>query len=522
MLLSIQSVAFTVGSAFVLLYAAKRFIDATSGTIFTLHLRIVVAFLFYLLATQAIYVALTVFFQFLLPTLETHSTSIGFIPKEIAKKLIAGAPPALVAALTLTTLLPNFHRLSGFDKGMRERFIRWGSLSSDARELSLKLRTWRIRQDSPLKVSVKAALVNDGFAVTDISFESGPEPRRQWSRAALLWRGLNDMCKTDGDLKKILDHYGSDWSALQMRYRSVRAIAKHCFLLSSLNNEKDEKLRAAVNECLRQQKNFIAQFHQDLCDFTARVLLQAYPSSTRREKALEIYGFSVHFRAGLSVHRFACLFIILLVFFTVGFVSISEHISGPPQQTFGRIVMLSVLVGTNYCIAVFFAYFSKDFGDGQQPSQERPWAIYVSVAGVGTLFSAALMSILYNTIAAHGDPHIGLSVFMSEKWPWLSIPLCVSIATAYLMDSGSRSDQIEVHRARRRSETVVMAMIGAVSSAGAWYGVTNMSDARIPWEVVVGLSTLASAIVGFLVPTWYRGRPPIALEHDDVNGSALA
>ncbi len=489
-----SSADFLIGTLFVGVFALTRFHEDKEIRLEAPALRFECVAVLYLLTTELLFVVVT----FLIAGLRTAageewSTVLSGAGLPVTEQN-AQFSPQLLAALFLTVLLPKIPRLKSLDAKIIRSFQRTASLSSAAGKLSKVLQSCTLSLDEHERNSIKQGMIADGLKERDVRFEDDGSPQHQWTRAYAFCDKVLKWEQNEA-FHPFVDRFYGQYQALAERFREFRDKAKHAFMLDRAA-ARDPTLGRAVEECKREYERQLHAFAQQTCDFASRAILYTYPTSEGRKLALKRLGIDGGNPPGLTVHEFARMFLLLLVTLVIAFI-ITGHLFGDPDSR-GQRVLLSIMIATNYCVAILCAVVVKRLVDPACAADRRPWATYV-LAGAAAAACASVISILYNGIA-EGGLTPGLSGFLGGKFWWTVIPMVTAIATSYMTDN--RVDERTQHRLRWQ-EGALQACCTALGAGFATYMMGMGGRAAIP----IVISGVLGFLIGYLVPTWYRGTP---------------
>ncbi len=419
-----------------------------------------------------------------------------------------GLPGPVVAALILTSLLPRFPVLNKIDEAVKQWFQRIGNIPLEARELSGRI------QSTPLAISPESlALLRPALA--DLHIEESWLSRVNapcacpWTRSAVLYAIVKRWPQTPGYSRYVYDQ-PAQMERITGQIEALSSAgdaALQSFEMTgrpSPDEGEDKRLRKEIDA-----------LHRSLCDFIAGGVLQVGLSQRQRLAMLERLGFGAvpEPRSLLSVHEIILLAGLIFIGMLLIPLIASKFISAPLYLNMRVIVMVPMI----YAVAIVAAIYPKaawPIAD-VHAAEGRPYAGYfasgclaAAAAFVVSLLLRYLMDFDGNVIDALTSPGWFRKAFLIsvDRWPWLLMTFCATIAIAWTADNRFDSPG-EEPRSLRVIEGISLAMIFALTQ---WvvlellriYSEPKQTHWNAPLMII--MTGIIGAILGYCVPHLYR------------------
>lgn len=430
-----------------------------------------------------------------LPDFVSASPQVLAVLGDLPEKL----PGPLLAALLLTTLLPNFPLLSRFDKWLRRTCYDIGNIPLAARRLSARMRSLKLTVPMEWRSAVETKLT--GFAPEDLRWEPDGSLQHRWTAVAALYLQLTRWSERRR-YDVFLERFHDEVATLESEIDVMVARAVVCLpILKSTNASTDEGLLRAVAECEKHHIEQADRLYKKLCDLAARGVLRCELLKKERTSMLQRIGFTEFQEEseilrpdqvlGLGVAVFLVLVTSLLMF--------------GGDQGVGRKLQTAAMVATIYCFAVVAAIFPKERYEAadRRRTGYRPVAAYL-LSGVAGACLAFNVSLLIKFLSLRDFLH-ALGEF-GWSYPWFVMSFVVAASLAFLAD-----DYVTATNRPRWARWIEGAAEAGLVGAAAW--VTYLWLASIP-EVPTGrvpdpaslVPTCAAIgfVLGCCVPHWYR------------------
>jgi hypothetical protein len=195
---------------------------------------------------------------------------------------------------------------------------------------------------------------------------------------------------------------------------------------------------------------------------------------------------------------FISLFIIYIAVF--GVLHWTSSPGSGPMTAFVKAIMIS----STLLFSIAFALLAKKRCD-QKGKTQHAYATYSIWAAVSVIIGS-LISILMNTIVNNWDLHSGFNAFVGRdsipKAPWQLLVFATTFFTAYQLNS-QESHLIDPLKLRIQ-EAISMSLVLCT----ALFFAGNMMSFTLGQFFTRGIVIIIIGfIIGYFIPTWYRGIP---------------
>jgi hypothetical protein len=479
----------------VALYASRRYNTPETNRFSTTR----ALFLF----TGAGYVAASLALFFVLSEIVLKPGILTFLGLEDAQKYVAkfSAPP-VIAAVLLTTLLPNAVVVSTADAWLLGRFQTWGRIPLGIRILadSLAPASLTIREADLTKLRVwimKDGDVPDELAPR-ISTENAETPSDSLTRILRLYCELQKL-QEGSSYANSFRRWDADWQSLRADFR-IFAAQSHAFFvlfdtLATLHGTAGEE---ALEQSRDRYREICRHFHAEIAEFLARLLLNVEGSRPRILERLRSIGFWMEepcppLPVGPLVFMGAMMIVAILgVVATV-----------PPGSHRLPLPIIAVLIGTTQTIGLVSAVLPKLRWSTFRPDSRgnHPylgWLASSSFAGiVAFLIDRTATGIAHHTFEAGLDfDHYPLS----PMGP-MAFAISLSIAIICDVDLGLREGWV-----RRMTEGLLcgVVMVASIFICTQLLDITPATKGQAPSWFPFAFSCSLGFASGFIVPAIYR------------------
>lgn len=494
-----------IGGFLVFFYAYGRFNNPESDRLSTTVIRyyfaafsyfLVLGFLFLLLGggitnSHSIY-----------HELFTHG---GYMPTEIAK-----LPGPLLAALLLTTLLPNFPILNKIDEMLVKVFKDMGNIPRAARRFSVKIRDYQFEVPTQIRSCVVQKLTD--FSDNDIRYEQDCSLQYKWTKITSLYIQI----KKWKDTKKYDCLFESEsmknaFNKIEKEYETTKKGALSCFEITH-RFQNDETVSKTIEHCERNFEEQAVSIIKEIYDFIARGILRCEITQKDRKNRLEEMGFSVkpEGREPLDANQVVTLGVAIFLIFILGALII--NLLTGKQSHIGRVIFIAFMVSTTYGLSIVAGIYPKTvwkFADIRQTGH-RPMVSYLLSGAIAVCF-AFFVSLAFKFVYFLSY----LEALRDIKWsyPWFIMSAILAVNVAFITDNYSKKDILEPSWLRW-VEGVVSGIIMAGTACVVrtmLLQIENMPDYKIeqiPSSVVLlSISVAIGFLIGVTVPHWYRSVP---------------
>jgi hypothetical protein len=419
---------------------------------------------------------------------------------------IFSLPGPLLAALLLTTLLPNLPLLSKLDEWSKKLFQDMGNIPWEARRLRGKLRRSEFCVPDALKEVVKRKLEEFGTVNAPASGRCPLE--RKWMMATALYLQISrwpEMKRYD----RLCEALGQDYRDIGTAYDRVRDRVASCArLMRELDANRDETVAKALEECKSNVSEQTEALLVQMCEFVARGVLRCELTRSAREARLRTMGFSDFADAHYPLNVNQVVTVGVAVFLAVVFGTL---LIKSQSARIGEMLFTAGMVATIYATAVVASIYPKTIWDfaNIQKSVQRPVAAYL-VSGVMAVCLAFLVSLTFKFLMK-GD---FLSALLDYRvsYPWFLLTFVASGVTSFLADDFAGRSGDEPRWARWAEGAVAAAALAATALVvHRMLGEAGMPGERVPpLQALISMCAVIGFVIGALVPSWYRNASSLA------------
>ena len=495
----------TVACIMVIMYAHQRFSTPVTNC--------------YSTTTARYYVALTVYVTSIGILFVFLGGGLAVSPKVWAMFVQGGEnlpsdiqelPGPLLAALLLTTFLPNSPFLKRFDGWLRRGAWRLGRIPREAQQLAVQMRRSRLVVPEDYRKSVVQRLAAFGVTEEGYDWEAEGDERTLVERLVEVtylvvltrdWK-LNDVRNwTRRKYDKVIDTLVEDYNATRIEYEQLIAASREHFeALKSDGNELSTGVEQRLGTALAERAENLKRVH---CELVARGVLRREGTWTERHEKLEQIGFSGIEEPQRPIAFNDILRVCLGVFSILFFPMIGLVVWGASDGRISQAFMIPFMVAIIYGFAIFAAIFPKttwSFADIRKVKQ-RPVVAYF-LSGLLAMCFAAMVSMVFRYLGSGGNPDF-IKALESFWWthPWLGMSFVTAMTLAWLADDHVLDERPPNWR-QRLVEALVMAALLACTAYIVYlrleevYRLATEEDIY-PWWMV-----------NRSVPHWFAVRPP--------------
>ena len=272
----------------VLLYAARRYNTPKTNRLSTTRS------LFFLTAAGYVFASLMLFL--LLCEVVLRPGVLTFLGLDEAQKAVkAYAAPPVLAAVILTTLLPNIAVLSTADAWLLERFQTWGRIPQGVRTLADQLPVNSLQMNSDDVGRLRQWIFNE----TDIPNEIGDDLGAQGansapgtlSRVVRLFSELRKLAASPAYTRSFRTQQEA-WQAIQANFEVFIAQSQAFFVLFERLNPLDGKAgEEALKRARTCYRGICEKSYREMTEFLAQQLLIVEATDARIDLRLQSIGF---------------------------------------------------------------------------------------------------------------------------------------------------------------------------------------------------------------------------------------
>lgn len=419
--------------------------------------------------------------------------------------LDAEMPRAFLAALLLTSLLPNIPMLNQVDRALLGFFQRLGSIPTAVRSLTKTLIDSDYSPPGKIRELIRSGklVCVPKMLAKNLNFEAKQSPRATFTRDIALYAQI-DSLRSGLQFSGFFQEYTDAFTALTMRVSDLSDQANVLFALPSRVSSD----AASTHDALKTSfDKACAILYEDLCNFFARMLLHSSWSLDSLQRRLTELGFQ-QVQSPPKILRNSIISTGLFVFaaFTIG-MTIYHGLDGkPPQHAVPRWVLIATVVAINHSVAALIAiapkaHWSMTPGASMGPG-ERPIFTYLLAAVASGI--SAMVVIMASQFIWERDLYVVWEHYRLQ-YPWTFAPMISCFSIAMLCDS--HFDSIFGPKHCRFVEGITLAAIMSVGGYIIWYWIGNIAAeaaTRHPPFFPVLMATCIGMILGYNLPHAYR------------------
>jgi hypothetical protein len=481
----------------VALYAAKRYNTPATNRLTTTRS------LF--LLTGAGYIAASLMIFFILSEIVLQPGVLPFLGLDDAKKFVEtySAPPVL-AAVILTTLLPNVPVISAADTWLLERFQVWGRIPHGVRILADKMTPNALPLSQQNLSDLQTWITGEGDIPNElaerVSDDAAGTSRGNLTRLLRLYHELEKLSALPAYAWAFRARQDA-WQAIREDFRVFAAQSQAFFILF----DRLAPLEGAAGaDALKQARDR----YQDICrtlyghmaELLAQMLLIAEGSDLRIENRLKSVGFDILEPTSPPLPIGPFVFIgVVMIFAILGLVAVvpTPHTTPLPPA------LIAVLIGTTKTIGIVAAVLPKlRWGLCRRSSRGGlPYLAWLVSAG-----AAAVVAFLFERTALAVATQTAAAAFNFAAYPLTAMApttfvICLAIAILCDVDLGLG------HGVVRRITEAMLCGTAMVVSVFICLRLLKIQAATAgqaePW-VPFALSFSLGLLGGFYAPYLYR------------------
>jgi hypothetical protein len=421
---------------------------------------------------------------------------------------LASLDAALVAALMLTTLLPNFPALRDVDSSILRFFHRMGSIPFGAQ-------LWAAQMDAqfafpPDAMAAMRAFIQNAPHLPDkliCALRTDPEAdqmRFRFTRNLAVYVALSNLKART----RFADDYPEDVEAFEKKMGTYFA---QCVSFLTLAAKLSPQEFDDVPESVEKFRTLNLEAYEDLRIMLARVLLSSCAGESEIIERLNRIGFSLERATRIAVPHNLLVFdmIGVVALFVLGTLLWSTLISHN-EMSLGRALAIGLLVSVNDCIAAAFALLPKEmwsFADIRS-TRERPYLSYALSALIALTISLPISYafFVFRTHVMLDGPAPILQFSAQCKWLLSSTSLAFVLAFACDNRFDQEREPWWFRWAEGASVAVLMGVVGML--VVMWLAPDRAAlypSGKVPslWMPIL-LNGGIGALFGSTVPHWYR------------------
>jgi hypothetical protein len=356
-------------------------------------------------------VAASLVLFFLLCEIVLKPGVLPFLGLEQARETAAkfSSPPVL-AALVLTTLLPNTAVVSAGDAWLLRRFQSWGRIPEGVRNLADALTQGAfaiVETDLP---DLRAWIMSEGGVPNDlaarVSVDPVDTPQGCLTRALELFRQMQKL-ESNAQYSNAFRARQEEWQAIQAEIRVFTAQSQAFFVLfDQLTPVEGTAGTEALKNARICYHDICLHLHRKLAEFLARLLLVVEASDIRISSRLQSLGFCFAEAPCPPLH--AGPFVFMGTMMIIAILCVVAIVPPPPTRRL-PIGLIAILIGTTQTIGVLTAVlpklrWSKFRTDGRGNPPYFAWLEWALLAGVTSfLIDRTAVAIVNHAASAELD-----------------------------------------------------------------------------------------------------------------------
>ncbi len=507
-----------IGGLFIGFYAYRRFSTPSTNRSSTTFSRYHFYFAGYLLTLWALYWVVGSMVE-TSPDLLERLTPLTGVQLDGYSQMTG----PIIAALILTTLLPNVPILASFDKNLLQFFWDLGRIPGHI----LKQRDWFKRA----AYHIHPALVNEishyahlqGIEEKDLLFEQTQNINYYWTRLCALFQRVDQWQSAENQrYARFYREQKDEFEALKNEFTIHSAqIASFQKYQPSKDSRPERELYDQLQLKLEIENN---QLLTRLCEFIARGIFYSELTTSGRQQMISKMGFDEYsvVDENLTPSQVVTLIgsiAVVMIAIALGreFIRFQSLANVP----FDRLLFISSIMIFSYGAAAYAAIYPKtawhcaDF----QSTPGRPiFGYFLSglLAVALTVFTMICVRYTFASAFCHpgGSYECNTSGYfdkmlsdLSWSYPYVIQSFCIAFITAWVADNypfqGNKSPYT-IHL----KDALHVALVALFASVVTFYVLESTKDpafrGRNNFYLFVLEGALVGAVIGYLVPSWYR------------------
>ena len=303
---------------------------------------------------------------------------------------VANLDAALVAALMLTTLLPNFPMLRDLDSAILRFFHKIGSIPFCAQLWARQMES-RFTFPPDAESAMRDYVLNAPHLPETVIGELRTDPKTDQMRFRFT-RNLAvyvTLSKFKGRAR-FADDFPEDVASFEKRMGTYFA---QCVSFLSLAAKLSPQELDELWESFQKFRTLNLEAYDELQLMLARVLLYSCSGETEIIERLDRIGFAMERATRIAVpHNLLALDALGVVVLFVSAALLSSTLLSRPEINLGTAIVIGLKVSLNDCVAATFALLPKElwsFAD-IRCTRERPYLSYVFSAIIALTISLAI------------------------------------------------------------------------------------------------------------------------------------
>jgi hypothetical protein len=424
-------------AAFVAFYAFKRFDtpetnrQSTTRTLF--------------LITGVGYVIVTLIFYFFLCEVILRPGVLPFLGQSM-KFLADYSRPPILAAIVLTTLLPNIRFLSDWDAWVLKRFQKLGSIPFGVYNLAEEILHSNLPAELEI-INLRQWMSHEGDIPNEllsrVGLDATNSPRGSLTQVLRLLHSIEILTSVPGYLRAF-KKYRSDHQRLTEEFRVYAAISQAFFVLfdylqpleGSAGEDAKKQARDRYLEISNKQAHSTASL-------LASVLLATEGSETRIAKRLAQIGLDVREAKSMPLPIGPLVFVgaVIVVLILAAMPFLPQPPSAPGAMPY---LMVAVLIGITKTVGALAAVLPKIFWNSARASENGrlPYLSWLGWAGFAAIVTLAIERSTFVGLSPHLSTVFDFQRFPPTPMAPTTFIICITIAILCDVDLPIRREWI--------------------------------------------------------------------------------
>jgi hypothetical protein len=416
--------------------------------------------------------------------------------------MISDAAPLTLSCVVafLFPVLPPFRWL---EQSLRRALYRRASIPAQQRALSARLKQAGFEVAEETLSHLRGKVEAEGFQPSDLEIDETPTTRSLWTKAAALlskiagWQA-QDRYQTAFVVLKERDGVTRSSDSLKEVFEALKGDARACF--QALREHPEEEETRGREAALREHT---LQVLGRIYDLLSRVSLHSHYSERERVAAMRELGFQLENQRPPIPELNDLIWLGLLL---------GAMVVAPLWQWASpiRALMVAAILFCTVLTPILIASLRPGFAS--RLGHRVPAIAYPVVSGLIAAVASLTISVAVRSAESWSLVE-GWESYWNEAYPWLLWIFLLAALLAFRARTGSYPQKVELLGLARYREwgdlrdaailAVPTLLLFVVYIAPT---LTHIAPDRVGGRVgfIVGLATLIAAVLGFVVPTWYR------------------
>jgi hypothetical protein len=499
-----------IGAVLVALYAWARYGTPKENRVSTTKGQFYGTAALYILSALGLYFVLTkaLATKGVLELLAGGAAPTGDATKLTPEGAKLSAP--FLAALLMTTLLPNFPGLTKIDEFLLRFFQDLGAIPAEVERLARQLRVSPYDPPVEAQARIKNHIKDDDgipdSLIPELRFGCDDSARAKFTRAISIYIELEQLA-ADRTFAKFFAAFEDEVKKFEDKMQTFIAQSAGYFTFARLVPE-EKRDEAPFEDARSAYKKQCKETYGELSHLLARALLDGSWTGSDVRSYLRTLGFGpIAHAAPLPFNRIVTA--VLSVFLLFAAVLWITHPAG--QGSTAPNFLGPLLIAVNHGLAATIAlYVKRNWAFAMKGAAgERPMAAYLLSAVLAAL-AAAATSFGFQILR---QPNLGQAwIYFQHFSPWILSPATGAFGLAFLCDDGIAAEAEPGWERWAEAAALGLALGLAGYVALSWQLSLDPLPGRAPDVAdtarimlrVIGLGCGAGALLGWLIPHGYR------------------